>query len=61
MALMSLRSHSHVKASMVLTRTDHFIYKLYKITSKYYCKTYFIGNFIDGDRTRGLLPVCMKP
>ena len=34
MALMSLRSRSHVEASMVLTRTDHlFIYK-YKRTLK---------------------------
>ena len=38
MALMSLRSRSRVKASVVLTRADHFT-QLYKITSKYYFKT----------------------
>ena len=27
MALMSLRSRSHVKTSIVLTRADHYLYK----------------------------------
>ena len=36
MTLMSLRSRFHVKASMMYTQ-------LYKITSKYYCKTYCNG------------------
>ena len=37
------RIHSHVKASMVLTRADHLCIHNYKITSKYYCKTYCNG------------------
>ena len=36
MALMPLRSRSHVKASVDLTGADHFYTQLYKITSKYY-------------------------
>ena len=51
MTLMSLRSRSHVKASMVLTRFDHYT-QLYKITSKYYFKTYFNG--ADEARTQVL-------
>ena len=43
MALMSLRSRSHVKSSIVLTRADNLCTLLYNITSKYYCKTYFNG------------------
>ena len=35
MALMSLRSRSHVKASMVLTRADHLFTQLYTITLIY--------------------------
>ena len=38
MALISLRSRSHVKASMVLTRADHLFIQLFKITPKYYFK-----------------------
>ena len=51
MAIMSLRSRYHVKVSMVNTRADHvYIYtQLYKITSKYYFKTYCNGP--DGART----------
>ena len=56
MALMSLRSRSRVKVSVVLMKDKLFSNtKLYKINSKYYYKTYFIG--ADGDRTRVLLPV----
>ena len=46
MDIMSLRSRSHVKEFMFLTRADHlfihnyiYIY-IYNITSKYYFKTY---------------------
>ena len=40
MTLMSLRSRSRVKASTISMRDDKFIYTLYNISSKYYCKTY---------------------
>ena len=46
MALMSLQSRSHVKASMVLTRVDQlFIHNYIRSLQyyKYYLKTYFIG------------------
>ena len=64
MDLMSLRSRTHVNASMILTRADHlFIYNhiryLSDITSKYYFKTYFNG--ADEARTRVLLFVCLTP
>ena len=47
MALMFLRRRSYVKASMVLTRIDHYYIHNYiennnKILSKYYC------NGVDG-------------
>ena len=58
MALMSLRSHSHVKASMVLTRADIYT-QLYKITYTYYFKTYFNGP--DEARTRVELLLCLMP
>ena len=55
---MFLRRFSRVNVSMVLTR--EFIYtQLYKITSKYYFKTYLNGS--DESRTRVLLPVCLMP
>ena len=46
MALIYTRSLSHVNESIVLTRADLYLYiimytQLYKITSKYYFKTYF--------------------
>ena len=59
MALMSLRSRSHVKSSMVLTRADLFYTHLYKITSKYYFKSHFNGP--DEARTLVLLIVCLTP
>ena len=44
MALMSLRSSYHVKASIFLTKVDHlFIPNYIRSTSKYYLKTYFNG------------------
>ena len=63
MALMSLRSRSHVKASVVLSRADNLFIHNYKITSKYYFKTHFIKiiNGPDEARTRVLLPVCLTP
>ena len=59
-----LRSRScqgiHVQASMILTRADYCVYtQLYKITYKYYVKTYFNGSY--GVRTRVLLIVCLTP
>ena len=39
---MSLRSRSHVKASVVLTRVYHFYTQLYEITYKYYLMTYIM-------------------
>ena len=51
------RSRSHVKASMILMRTDHLRIHNYKITSKYYYKTYFNGP--DKARTQVLLLVCL--
>ena len=48
MALMSLRSHSHVQCAFIYTQ-------LYKITSKYYFKIYFNGT--DEARTHSLLLV----
>ena len=51
MDIMFLRSRSHVKASMVLTRGDH----LYKNTFKYYVKGYF--NDTHDTRTHVLLLV----
>ena len=65
MAPMSLQSHdlTHVKVLMILTIADHlFIHNnilLYKITSKYYRKTYCNGP--DRARTRVLLLVCLTP
>ena len=59
MALMSLRSRSHVNASIILTRADHLYIQLYKITSRYYFKTYFNGP--DKARTHILLLVCLTP
>ena len=53
MAVMSLRSCSHVKVAMVLMRAGHIYTQLYKITSKYYFKTYFNGP--DEARTHVLL------
>ena len=45
MALISLRSRSRVRVSMVLTRADHLLYtQLYKITSEYYMYTYVIDS-----------------
>ena len=41
---MSLRSRSHVKASIVLARADQFCIHNYIHTSKYYLKTYFISS-----------------
>ena len=43
MALMSLRSHSYVKASMVLTRTDHL----------------FIHHYIRSLLNNMLIPICI--
>ena len=51
MTIMSLRSRSHVKASMILTRADHLFihnYIVYKIISKYYFKTYCNGPDVVG-------------
>ena len=42
MALMSLLNLYHGNAYIVLTRADHYYTILYKITSRYYYKTYFI-------------------
>ena len=42
MALMSLRSRSHVKASMVLTRADHLFIHNYIRSLLNYFKTHFI-------------------
>ena len=47
MALMSLRSRSYVKVTMVLMRSGHLYIQLYKITSTYYGKTNC--NSPDGD------------
>ena len=45
------RRLSHVKASVVLTRAAHLLYtQLYKIASKYYFKTYCIGEIMEGTR-----------
>ena len=40
---MSLRSRSHSKASMVLTRADHLYINNYVFTSKLYLNTYCNG------------------
>ena len=42
MAIMSLRSRSHVKASVVLTRADYLFIPNYIRSLKYYFKTYFL-------------------
>ena len=51
---MSLRSRSHVKASMVLKRADHLCIQLYNITSKLYFKTHFIKCINGPDEARTL-------
>ena len=57
---MSLRSHSRVKESVVLTRADYLcIHDYIKITSKYYSKIYVNGP--DEARTRDLLLACLTP
>ena len=71
MALMSLRSRSRVKASMVLTRADHlFIHNYIRSLLNNYFKInliYFKAHFIklingpDEGRTRVLLLVCLTP
>ena len=45
MALMSLRSRSHVKASMVLTRADHLFIHNYIIL---YLNNYILNKYISG-------------
>ena len=61
MALMSLRSRSHVKASMVLTRADHLFIHNYIRSLLNNIKTHFIKliNGPDEGRTRVLLLVCL--
>ena len=59
MALMSLRSRSQVKASMV-NESQSFIYtQLYTINSKYYLNKYFNGS--DEARILVQLLVCLTP
>ena len=47
MALISLRTHHSVKASMVLIRAIILDTHLYNIISKYYFNTYFIGRVLN--------------
>ena len=56
MALMSLRSRSHVKASVVNESRSFIHTQLYKITSKYYFKTH------SNDPRAGLEPAtyCLR-
>ena len=64
MALMSLRSRSHVKASMVLTRADHlFIHNYIRSLLNNILRPIFIKliNGPDEGRTRVLLLVCLTP
>ena len=63
MALMSLRSRSHVKASMVLTRADHLFIHNYIRSLLNSILSHFIKliNGPDEDRTRVLLLVCLTP
>ena len=63
MALMSLRSHSHIKASMVLTRADHlciqnYIRSLLNNILKQFLK---LINGRDEAQTRMILLVCLTP
>ena len=64
MARMSLRSRSHVKASMVLTRADHlFIQNYIRPLLNNILRPYFVKsiNGPDEGRTRVLLLVCLTP
>ena len=64
MSLMSLRSRSHVKASMVLTRADYlFIHNYIRSLLNNILRPIFIKliNGPDGARTRVLLLVCLTP
>ena len=72
MTLISLRSRSHVKASMVLTRADHSLYKIIKgavwvfdITSTYYFNIYVIGSdavrSLDPCTIGSILHMCLAP
>ena len=56
---MSLRSRSHVKASMVLTRANHlFIHNYIRSLINFYIK---LINGPDEAQTRVLLFVCLTP
>ena len=62
MALMSLRSRSHVKASMVLTRADHlFIHNYIRSLLNNILRPIKLINGPDEGRTRVLLLVCLTP
>ena len=64
MGLMSLRSRSHVKASMVLTRADHlFIHNYIRSLLNNILRPILIKliNGPDEGRTRVLLLVCLTP
>ena len=61
MALMSLRSGSHVKTSMVLTRGDHLCIHNYIRSLLNNILRPILINGPDEARTRVLLLVCLTP
>ena len=63
MALMSIRSRSHVKASVVLTRADHlFIHNYIRSLLNNILRNFIkLINGPDEARTRVLLIVCLTP
>ena len=61
MALFYLRSHSHVQGIHGYIKNRLFLHtQLYKISSKYYFNTYFIGQDYWYEQVLDTCPICVS-